>query len=152
MIKSKKDWEAIDQRAFFDEVSRVAASGTADEKRARYAELGFVVENERAPLITTDVQWATWNAVIATLHEAYYGFPPGRLTNAQIMSALSIDEETIRQVSATLDGLLEAMDGASPRQLVSAARKEVRSAGIKIAPRLLARLVAAFEGAPIPPA
>lgn len=118
-----------------------------------YRALGPLLERELEDgTFVHDATDAAWTDALGRIHEARYGFAPTRVTRAQLESAVpEVDAARLGPLVAIAGDAAEYADGATRAQIASLVVKQAKAQGVAVTRAEARRIVAALEGAPIPP-
>lgn len=154
---TKLDWyEGPKRKAVLE-----AAIALVNEALPRGAEAVAEAYRALAPLLERELEDGTfvhdatddaWKDALGRIHEARYGFAPTRATRAQLESAVpDVDAARLEPLVTIAGDAAEYADGATLAQIANLVVKQAKAQGIAVTRAEARRIVAALEGAPIPP-
>ncbi|MCA9563876.1 MAG: hypothetical protein KC561_10325 [Myxococcales bacterium] len=137
-------------------ISNEGLAANSDAAEKAYKALGPMLEKnlslEFLFRVPEDLRTA-WDESFGRFHERVVGFAPGEKPTTEQFNTLfppdRLDE--ITRLHDAMADLLEAADGATPKQLANYLRSGAKRLGLSLAPREAMRLAAADMGYPIPP-
>lgn len=152
---SKLDWYDDARRRGIVEAAIVlidTSLGRGDDVSAVWAQVVPLLERElENGTFVDDETDAAWTRAMGRLHEARYGFAPTRVTDAQLIHALSdIPGPRLLPLAALASEIAEYADGGTLAQIANLLVKEGKARGLVVSRAEARRIVAAIEGAPIP--
>lgn len=154
---TKLDWyDTAKRRAVLEAaialVNEALPRGTKAIAEA-YRALGPLLERELEDgTFVHDATDAAWKDALGRIHEAHYGFAPTRATREQLKSAVpEVEEPRLGSLVGLAGDAAEYADGATLAQIANLVVKQAKAQGVAVTRAEARRIVAALEGAPIPP-
>lgn len=155
------EWSSPERRAeaFAVAIENVHAglAAESDKEAAKaYKTLGPLLQRslelEFLHFLPPDIKDA-WEEPFHKLHVRVIGFAPGHAPTTDEFDALfpADRRDDVRAVANEFGDMLEAMDGATPKQVANGLRRAAKSMGIKLSNNEAMRMAAAWERVPVPP-